>query len=479
MGRLQRYLRHLSEAEWQELHGEMQSSLGKATVALAERLRGTLRTISLNSGEREQAQRIERWLWRKAIIERAKRVALTQPTPIEWRLIGAELFYQRGLVQDAYGLLTAPAASPVQRFTLEIQRLYWQVQEGELTGARQTVGSLLRLLRYMRDDLLRQRMELALAQVLREHGSGIPPAARRLLTRIGDQLRRRPLPEGTHLRAFAERNLRLLYAIARSDSDEIQRWRIETLESPHAIPLLLNSWLSWLLEACPLGRFTRLLEQLPSPLYPQYESIASHLTLLTLLRYGTPEFIREKLPQIYGRKSQFPSPPFPERELIRSQLLWLAGEDASAHTALRELRQQVSDRHTFWRLQIEILYLLVSIDLRVWSEVLRTAEGLEKRLRRTEVATAPLLRKLIKEIWRTRLYPEALHGLNQRWETTLQTLPTEAGQWRLTLIPDWLQARLRGQNIQELRREERRATPQDLTKFWTAAEAVFLPEKSH
>lgn len=473
MGRLQRYLRQLSEEEWQVIHKEMRASLGKGTVALAERLRQTLRTLNLNSAEREQAQRIERWLWRRAVLERTKNTALTQPTPIEWRIIGAELFYQRGLVKDAYSLLSAPVASPVQRLTLEVQRLYWQVQEGDLAEAQKTVDTLLRLTRHIRGDLERQKMELMLVRILREYGSGDPPPARRLLQRITKLIEHRPVPEGKDLRAYAERNLRLLHGIVKSDPAAIQTWRIETLEAPEALPLLLNSWLSLLLENAAIARITNLIQQLPTPLYPQYEAVASHLILLTILLYSSPAFLREKLRFIYGRQPSFPSPPFPERELMKAQLLWLAGEPKAAHIVLDELRTQIRDKYSFQSLQVEMLYLIAGIDARAWHAVLKTAEGLERRLRRMQVGTAPLLRQLIRQSRSSRLSLETLRSANQRWRALLRDLPTEEKQWHLTILPDWLSARERGCYVWEYRAAVTRATSTELNNLWATVAKVF------
>ncbi|MCS6895555.1 MAG: hypothetical protein NZZ60_05330 [Bacteroidia bacterium] len=474
MGRLQRYLRALSETEWSQLLDEMSQTLGKRTVQLAIRLRETLRTLPLTSTEREQAQRIERWIWRKEAIESYEKISLTAPTPFELRLIGAHLLYKKGLVKDAYTLL-APTGSEslVQKLHLDVQKLLWQVQEGELRDAEQTLNILLRLLRQIYADLERQKMEIILSRILREYGGSDLPKVRRTLDKIGKRLKQRRLPEEKSHAYYAERNLRLLYGITRRDPDETEKWRMDIMESAEALPVLLNSWLSLLIEGVDLERITHIVKQINPPLLPQFESIAGHLAGLTLLRYASSGFVRAIIPKLYGYITRLPVLVEPESDFLKAQLFWLSGEASSAHLILTDLRDRNREIRGITRIQIEITYLMLNYDLNFIQNFHNSLLWLKGSIRKFEVASTKYLRQILKNL-QTEQSPSTYHfHLAQYWEAIQTNTPSEAQSWKLTIFPDWIAGRSKGLYLWEYRTETNSADPQKAADFWNAISRLF------
>lgn len=459
MGRLQNYLRRLPAEAWEALSRAAEEELGPKTRALLVRLRQTGVPQVLSGSEKELAQRAERWIWRRTWLLEHSRHPLRAPARPEWVLTGATLYYQAGLEDEALALLERLPPEPWDRLRFLFQRLRWQIAEGKFRQSVSTLRVLQSELQELQQSLEIQRLELLFHRLLREHGGSYTRAAQRLLARLARHPRwQAPLPTPP-AQAAREANLRALYAIARADLGEALQW-YEHLPA-EAIPARLNAWLVHLMAHSPIESLVSLWAGLSPPLPPQHQAVLLNRVLLTLLRYAPPSFLpayREALEQRLCRQSLYTY----ENGLTWAQLLYLSG---ATPKALEEIQQLLQARLSpFLRLQGQLLLTVLYTEAQSWTPLIRLVPAFLRWLKQLEpkIASAPLLRKLIRQLYQNRLQNKVQNRSAQAWNEHLEKYPTEALLWRLTLLPDWIEAKKAGLSLYLYRAKQLRADPATL-----------------
>jgi len=111
-----------------------------------------------------------------------------------------------------------------------------------------------------------------------------------------------------------------------------------------------------------------------------------------------------------------------------------------------------------------LLLTILYIEAQSWTPLIRLIPALLRLLKQLEpkIASAPLLRKLIKQLYQHRLRNKVLNRSVQAWHEHLEKYPTEALLWRLTLLPDWIEAKKAGLSLYLYRTTQLRAHPAPL-----------------
>ena len=451
MGRLQRYLRRLPEAEWRRLWREAQQELGPKTQELLYRLRVSLSPVRLSASDKELVQRTERWLWRRAFLHKYQKHPLRASPPTEWIFTGAELYHKVGLAKEAMVLLSYLPAHPLEALRFLFRRFRWEVEAGNLLQSSRTLREIEGRVRLLLLGVERQRLQLLLHRLLHEHGGSYTQAAQRLLRRIQQLARwRQPLPTFPDELA-AEINLRVLYALACGDvatALEYCEKALSLVPSSHRNTFCLNGWLCTLMARKDLQAATKWAFSLVPPLTAHEKSVYLYALLFTFLVHASPGFIRRhqqtlrvwaEEPQLYKEESQF----------LWGQLLWLVGQPREGARVLESilLRRSVP---FFLRLQVDVLLPLMYREAR---EPFQTVRAFHKGLQflrkfRLRVASAALLVALMNRLYKARLHPARMQEAARQWEQHLQAFPAEALSWRTTLLPEWIKAQLAGQRIE-------------------------------
>lgn len=449
MGRLQRYIRRLTASEWEELHADARKQLRGKTLALLERLRSTGAPQVLTPTEKELAQRLERWIWRRSYLEHNGKIRTFHRPPAAWVLMGARLYLAKGLLPEALAILKPQSPSQLENIQLLLWRLVWEMERGRLEGAMRTLRLLRTRLGQLRWEVERWRVQLWLHRLLREYGGSYTLAGQRVLKRIA----RSPLwhtawPTEKERRVF-HLNVHITYLIAQG--------RIETalqLADPNRFPprpeWLLNRWLCQLMLRRSLEETQETtLSYMQGGFSPLSGAILVNRTLLTLLQKASPTFLREYRPQLERWMQRYRLYQM-ENRFVWAQLLWLAGDSAAA---AREFERVKPSMGRFFVLQARLLSLLLSIDSRDWVATVRQVRRLLHLLRVAEqqIASAALLRRLARRLYWMRMSPRVLPKAVALWARHLDNSPTERFFWNLTLLPDWLQAQLKRQRMCEYR----------------------------
>ncbi len=180
-----------------------------------------------------------------------------------------------------------------------------------------------------------------------------------------------------------------------------------------------------------------------------------------MLRYAPPSFLpsyREALSQHLLRQSLYTY----ENGLTWAQLLYLSGHTPKALEEIQQLLQ--APLSPFLRLQGQLLLTILHIEAQNWPPLIRLVPAFLRWLKQLEpkIASAPLLRKLIKQLYQHRLHNKVLNRSVRAWHEHLEKYPTEALLWRLTLLPDWIEAKTAGLSLYLYRTKQLRANPTTL-----------------
>lgn len=470
MGRLQRYLRQLTAEEWSALHEDALQELRGKSLALLERLRSTGVPQTLTPSEKELAKRIERWIWKRAFIQRHEKHPPYKPHPPEWQLTGAELYYQKGLTHDAYALLKTTSKDTIHELLFQLTRLRWNLNDGKTTEAYRTTQHIWRLTERIRQHTEQVRFQLILSRLLRDYGGSYTEVGRRYLRRINQSDRwQRPLPTNPE-DLITEVNLRILYHLSQGKPDEAYLFCANPKIPPHA-GIYLNQWMCSLLLKHPFSVYLQYSALLQQTTMSDYErAIFLNRLLLTLLMYAPPSYIESKLPlleQWYVRALRMP-----ENHYVWAQLLWLSGHTSEARRVLENLLPEVK-RSPFAYLQGAVILLLIYVEEHNWVKVVRYTRHLLYWLRqqRRIIASAAVLARILRQLYEARLRPRSLLLATQTWDKHLQKYPTESYFWGITLLSDWLLAQISRRTLREYRQNELRTTFCDLEMFLQHAQA--------
>ncbi|MCX7980012.1 MAG: hypothetical protein N3A68_03060 [Bacteroidia bacterium] len=451
MRRLQRYLRRLSETEWRSLWEEAQRELGPKTQKLLYRLRVSLAPVGLSLSEKELAQRAERWLWRRAFLEKHQKHPLRTSPPSEWVLTGAELYRKVGLSKEAIALLQRLPEHPLEALRFVFRRFRWEAEAGHLTQSSRTLRKIEGQVRQLLLSVERQRLQLLFHRLLHEHGGSYTQAAQRLLRRLQRLTRwSQSLPASPDELA-TEINLRILYALACGDGATALEYcerALALVPVSYHNTFRLNGWLCTLMARKDLREATRWASSLVPPLTAHEKAVYLYGILFTFLVHASPGFIRRhqqtlrlwaEEPQLYKEESQF----------LWGQLLWLMGQPREGAEVLESLllRRRVP---LFLRLQVHVLLPLIYKEAR---EPFQTVRAFHKGLQflrkfQPRVASAVLLVALMKKLYQARLHPVRMQEAVRQWEKHLQAFPAEKLSWSTTILPEWIKAQLAGQRIE-------------------------------
>lgn len=459
MGRLQRYLRRLTAEEWAQLHKAAQQELQGKSLALIEKLRSTSFPQTLTPSEKELAKRIERWIWKGAFIQRHQLHPHYKPHPPEWQLLGAELYYAKGLTEEAHALLKANPKQTLHHLNFALTQLRWYLREGKTQDAYKIVQLIVKLAEKIKHSAENVRLQIILSRLIREYGGSYTAVGRRFLERIS-RLRRwsKPLPSDLE-DLSAEINLCVVYYLAQGKAEEAYIFCKNSQIPPHP-SLYLNQWTCSLLLRHSLADYLHYVSLLSRMSLSEYErAILLNRLFLTLLIYAHPNYISSKLSLI--REWYQLSVKIPENSFAWAELLWLGGDSGEAAFILEELLPQLQDR-PFSYLQVRIILLLIYIEKRNWFKVVRHASHLLYWLRtqRHAMASAQVLRHLLYQLYQARLRPRTLSKTAEKWKKHLAHYPTEKYFWDLTLLSDWIEAQLSRHTLREYRQKELRGSPQ-------------------
>lgn len=258
-------------------------------------------------------------------------------------------------------------------------------------------------------------------------------------------LKRLREPEG----GASAMSLQITYLIARGQVEAALRLTDECV-FPLPAEVLLNRWLCQLMLRSPLKPVQdSTVAAIVGPLPPLSRAILLNRVLLTLVQAASPALLREhrsRLERWLLRNRLYKW----ENTFVWAQLLWLMGDSAASATILAEIPPSVG---RFLWLQTQLLRLLLHIEGRNWIEVIRSVRSLSYLLRqlKSKIASAPLLRKLIRRLYKARLSPGALPKAVALWEAHLQAMPSEKAFWALTLLPDWIKAQLQRKSLTDYR----------------------------
>lgn len=474
MGRLQRYLRSLTPSEWESLYTEAQKELrGHKMRSLLERLRRTSAPQVLNPTEKELAKRIERWIWKHAFIQAHKSHPIYASPPIEWISKGALLYHAKGLSTDALALLRAEVHLPLEKLTLLFLRLKIQIESGAAKKASKTLREIEHISDHLRRSIQRERLQLTLWRLLNEYGGSYTEIGQRFLRR----LEKHPYWKHTHGTAseesVADTNLRILYALAKGNPMEAYKLCLDKTAQSHP-SILLNRWLCSIMLKHPLSEYLSYDTLYTTKLSEYDKATLLNRVLLTLLIYGSPAYLTSKLSLLehWYLSSGF----LPENGLVWLQLLWLCGKSEEAIKLSENLLEKVEGK-PFTYIQVALMLLLIYAENHKWNKLVQHLRRLLYWLKRVEkfIASAPVMHKLLRQLYQARLRPQVLSAVAERWKKHLASYPTERYFWEITLLPDWIEARLSHQGIIGYRQNAHRASVTDLEALIQKATRVFPP----
>jgi hypothetical protein len=444
MSRLWRYLRRLSGEEWADLYAAAQSELAPISRSLLFRLREALAPPPLSTSEKVLAQRIERWLWRKACEKQYTHYPTYKVPPPLWLQVGAELYYAKGLHAEASALLMRARQQGYYPLYLLFQEAQWSVEQGQLKKADALLCKAQKLCQTLWQNAQRSRLQLLLSRLFYEHGGSFTPSARQVLERLATLKRwQSPLPESP-LQRVAEKNLRGTWSLLQGDILAALHWYQPepTCPEPLQVSLHLNRWLAHIYQESPPTEIEPILAALsPSKLSPFDRSVYAERIWLTLLRYGHPSEIETILPFAEQLESALDFRPL-SHTLLFLQLKWLIeGKTRWIHAIHRIAQQNNATLSEKW--QASLLSLLLAAEERDTRLLIYCYKEFLRYLRKTKgsFASVPILRKLAYYLYETRLSEKALAKAAQTWEAHLTQFPAEKYFWLHTLLPDWLQAR--------------------------------------
>ncbi|MCS7297588.1 MAG: hypothetical protein RMK19_00090 [Bacteroidia bacterium] len=462
MGRLQRYLRRLKPEEWEALHeAALKEIKGEKMRLLMERLRRTGVPQILSPSEKELAKRIERWIWKRAYIAQHQAHPIYRAVPLEWKLMGATLYAQKDLPEDALSLLKQLPRSPSHRLGLLTLRLNIELKTGFFQSAITTLRAMERLTKELRASIERSFLQLILDRLLREYGGSYTEVGKRLLERLERHRHwKRPIPLTPPEEHIAEINLRTLYALAKGKPEEGHQLCQSSPFRFHPT-LLMNDWICSLLLRMPLSAYSQYGGFDSARLSEYDKAILLNRLLLTLLLYATPAYAKEKYELLVGLYRR--SIPLPENEYVWGQLLWLGERSSEAVQVLEMLLLRVKPK-AFLYLQAALLLLIIHVEIQSWSKALWYLRHLLLWLRRRErfLASAPVLARFLQQLLRAGLHSGTLRLVAHGWQQHLTEYPAERYLWEITLLPDWIQARLRQQSLHQYRQMHPRTSVVEL-----------------
>lgn len=442
MGRFQRYVRRLPEAVWREIWSAAQGELGKSSLALLRRLREAWEPVVLRGAAKEQAQRLERWVWRYQWIADQRRYPVHRPAPTAWLAWGASAYYRQGLEAEALGLLRQVQqrqAWPLEALLTEVE---WHTQANRFSAALQTLRRIAVLARRLQALAYIHRLQLLLAQLFYVHGGSYTAPARRLLSKLS-RLHRwtGPLPAEPTLRAV-ERNLRGTYALLQGDlSAALEAYQPDPDCSPAlTLPLQLNSWACLLYQRVSADQLFAFLCSWPTQAFPSihHRSIFLERCMLTLLQYGSLADIREWTPHI--------AQAFPPAEEIESnlylifwQLSWLAGQPEESFTQL----WKTAPKGPAEALQAHLVALLIAVEEQNIRKIAYRYHSFIYFIRKNRLlfASYGFFIRFLRILYTTRLRPREVSKAVQAWQAHLAAYPVERLFWQRSLLPYWIEAR--------------------------------------
>ena len=449
MGRLQRYLRKLSVSEWESLHAEAQKRFRGKTLALLERLRGTGVPQSLTPTEKELAQRLERWIWQRAYLAQQQAYKLTEAPPVEWILTGAQLYRDKSLVREALEVLGLKRSTRIEALKLLFRRFDWEISEGQLGSAMVTLRKVRRKLLDLDLYLRQHRLQLWLHWLLREYGGSYSAEGHRALDRLAPYMAatlRLLKKSGSDL---LDLNLQVIHLIAQG---QIEAALSLTDTIAHTLPteMQVNRWLCQLMLRRPLREIQEsTIAHIAGPLSPLSRAVLLNRVLLTLLQGASPAVLRQYRPQLERWLLHTPLYRW-ENAFTWAQLLWLIGDQRAAIDWLSKIPPSVG--RLMW-IQTQLLKLLLHTESRNWVELIRSVRSLSYLLSqlKSKIASAQILRRLVRRLYKARLNPRVLTKAVALWEAHLQATPSEKAFWALTILPDWIKAQIERKNLADYR----------------------------
>ncbi len=450
MGRFQRYVQCLPEPVWRELWWAAQNELGKASLELLRWLRESRTPVKLRGSQKEQVQRLERWVWRYQWVAEQRRYPVHRPAPLVWLTWGAFAYRRYGLESEALGLLRQVQQRHPWPFEALLTEVEWHTQANRFSAASQTLRRVAELARRLQKRAYIQRLQLFLVRLFHVHGGSYTAPAHRLLGRVG-RLHRwtAPLPTEPVLRAL-ERNLRGTHALLQGDLSAALEWyQPDSGCSPaHAIPLHLNRWLCLLYQGVPAEQLFTALRSMPIPPLSSvhYQSLFLERCMLTLLQYGSLSEIQRWVPYI-----QQAFPPAAEFAghlyLLFGQLSWLAqGITWPIGRFWENTRKGPADL-----LQAHFVELLIAVEeknIRILTKKYQSCLYFLNKERKNFASSAFLLR-VLRTLYATRLQPRTVTEVVRAWERHLAAYPVEQFFWRRSLLPFWITARMQGMRLRE------------------------------
>lgn len=456
MGRLQRYLRSLTPAEWEALRTDAQKEFrGQKTHSLIERLRRTSAPQTLTPAEKELAKRIERWIWKRAYIHEHQSHPIYKAPPPEWIRKGAQLYHTRGFSADALKVLQADSGSSSAKLPLLLYKLKIHMECGASRSAYETLREIDSLVESLKVSVQHNQLQIILWRLLREYGGSYTEVGKRFLRRLEKHpYWKRPRPIAPKERVI-DANLRIMHALAQGNPSEGYELCLDESIRDHPA-ILLNRWMCSLFLRHSVGEYLLYDRLYESPLSPHDQEILFNRVLLTLLMYSSPGYIASKMPFLERWYVRLGS--LPENQMVWLQLLWLCGRNEEAAHLSETLMERLRDR-PFGYLQVALILLLIYAEAETWNRVIRHLRRLLQWLRGAQkvIASASILQKLLRRLYHARLRPQVLSEVADKWQNHLATYPTERYFWEITLLPDWIQARMYRQKISNHRQATSRA----------------------
>lgn len=462
MGRLQRYLRKLTDKEWTELYAAAHQELrGEKMLNLLHRLRSTGIPQTLTPSEKELAKRLERWIWKRAYILEHQLHPIYSSPPTEWIRKGALLYHSKGLSEEALSLLQSESRSPLQVLLVLFTRLRIEIEQGLNNESLSTLREISCIAEKLKEFAEREELQIYLWRLLRDYGGSHTEVGRRFLRRLEKHpYWQRPAPEEPN-ELFPHINLRMLYLLTQGSLSEA--YQLSLCPSIQNYPsILLNRWICAIMLRHPLAEYLSLLPTLhKSHLYEQEKAILLNRLLLTLLLYSSPSYLSQKLDEIERWYLRYAS--LPENQFVWVQLLWLCERYKEAIQLSEKLMERVKEKR-FAYLQAALILLLIYTESQTWHKLVRHLRHLLKWLRDAQnvLASASLLSRIIKKLYQARLRHKVLSAVANEWHQHLSSFPAERYFWEITLLPDWIMAHTKQQKLSEYRQSVSRSSSAEI-----------------
>lgn len=450
MGRLQRFIRRLPPEEWEPLWKAAQKEISPQSQTLLATLRSSRSPIPLRGSAKEVAQRVERWIWRYMQVQESFRYPPYKSPPTTLLLYGAQVYYRAGLESEAFQILRQAQKQiewPIQELLMEVR---WHKMKGRFKAATRVLYELERVALHLYQSVQQHRLQLLLIRLFREHGGSYTASAQRLLRRLSTLRRwQTPLPIDPKARA-TEKNLRGTYALMQGDPQQAFHWYIPEADLPtsEATSLVLNAWLCQIYLKDSPASIASLLQELPHREFPEYlKAVLAERCLLTMLHYGHPKDLQRLRPWMQ-RTANYASTSGASASLLTLQLEWISGEKSSYRSRLSFLAQESLTPTE--KLQFHLVSLLLAVESGDLREIIQGFQRGESFLRknRSKFASAPLLGRLIRKLYTVRLRSHALRQVARAWDTHLIEYPAERLFWMHTILPHWIEARLKTESLE-------------------------------